>query len=132
MWFFLSCPYWHLLDFYAYLLLLNGSVHLLIGFVPLLYFVLFIPDDSWHLYGPGIRMHGWSVEDSSLAHILSVITTLFYVSITCCTENLFNLSKQGNMSLFIFILSFSQGQRHLMAKVVLGPTWLIKKKNYTK
>ena len=51
MWFFLSCPY--CLDFYAYLLLLNGSLHLLIGFVPLLYFLLFIPDDSWHLYGPG-------------------------------------------------------------------------------
>ena len=90
----------------------------------------------WLMTSLWSRMHGWSVEDSSLAHILSVITTLFYVSITCCTENLFNLSKQGNMSLFIylfiFILSFSQGQRHLMAKVVPGPTWpKKKKKNYT-
>jgi len=37
-----------------------------------------------------LRKLGWLVEDSSLAHILSVILTLFLVDVTLCGQNKFS------------------------------------------
>jgi hypothetical protein len=36
-----------------------------------------------------LRKLGWLVEDSSLAHILSVILTLFLVDVTLCCQDKF-------------------------------------------
>ena len=122
MWFFLSCPY--CLDFYAYLLLLNGSLHLLIGFVPLLYFLLFIPDDSWHLYGPGCmadRLKTVALPTSCQLSQPCFMSQSPAAQKICSTW--VNTRQYEFIYLFIFILSFSQGQRHLMVKVVPGPTW---------